>query len=147
MNNYRIESEDEVRAYLANLKYALQNGAKITFQLVRNVDKQRDKKYTNEYTIQKLFPHQDPLVVLRKELQTLTVENYLRTARDIRFPKYSEMREFGKIYNNTEEVYIKIRVELLSAFGQHTTFVMSFHFAEKPFCKEVFPYKKQGGAL
>ena len=31
---------------------------------------------------------------------------------DVRFPKKSEMREFGKVYNGTEEVYIKIRVEL-----------------------------------
>lgn len=145
MNNYRIETEEEVRAYLANLKYALNNGAEITFQLYRNVDTLRDLKYTNAYTMQKLFPHQDPLIVLRKELQSLTVEDYLRTARDVRFPKYSEMREFGKIYNSIDEVYIKIRVELLSAFGKHTTFVMSFHFAEKPFSQEIFPYKKQGG--
>lgn len=146
MNNYRIETEEEVRAYLANLKYALKNGAQITFQLYRNVDKQRAEKYTNEYTMKKLFPHQDPLTVLRKELQALTVEDYLRTARDVRFPKYSEMREFGKVYNGAEEVYIKIRVELLTPLGNHTTFVMSFHFAEKPFSQEVFPYRKQGGA-
>lgn len=56
----------------------------------------------------------------------------------------SEMREFGKIYNGNEEIYIKIRVELLdlSGFGQHTTFVMSFHYAVTPFSQETFPYRK-----
>ena len=55
------------------------------------------------------------------------------------------MREFGKIYNGSDEVYIKIRVELLDlhGFGNHTTFVMSFHFAQRPFKQEIFPYKKE----
>lgn len=53
------------------------------------------------------------------------------------------MREFGKVYKGTEEVYIKIRVELLDVDGRTTTFVMSFHFAEKAFTSEMFPYKKR----
>lgn len=53
------------------------------------------------------------------------------------------MREFGKVYKGTEEVYIKIRVELLDVDGRKTTFVMSFHFAEKAFTSEMFPYKKR----
>lgn len=53
------------------------------------------------------------------------------------------MREFGKIYNGTEDVYIKIRVELFGQYGNPTTFVMSFHFAEKAFTPEMFPYKKK----
>lgn len=52
------------------------------------------------------------------------------------------MREFGKVYNGQDDVYIKIRVELLNAYGQTTTFVMSFHFAEKAFTPEMFPYRK-----
>ena len=51
------------------------------------------------------------------------------------------MREFGKVYNGNDDVYIKIRVELLGVNGQTTTFVMSFHFAEKPFKAEMFPYR------
>lgn len=51
----------------------------------------------------------------------------------------SEMREFGKVYNGKDDVYIKIRVELLNLYGATMTFVMSFHFAEKPFTKEMFP--------
>jgi hypothetical protein len=47
-----------------------------------------------------------------------------------------------KVYNGTEDVYIKIRVELLGMYGNTTTFVMSFHFAEKPFTPEIFPYRK-----
>ena len=79
---------------------------------------------------------------LKKELLTLSVEDYMQTVKDIRFPRKSEMREFGKVYNGSEDVYIKIRVELLGMYGEVTTFVMSFHFAEKAFTAEMFPYRK-----
>lgn len=54
------------------------------------------------------------------------------------------MREFGKIYRQSDEVYIKVRIELLNSAegGNHTAFVMSFHFAETPFSQCTFPYKK-----
>lgn len=144
MNTYRIESEEEVSAYLAKLRYALQNGAQITFQTHRKVDDNRDIKHTNAYTVAKLFPDENPVDVLKREIQVLKTSDYLRTVKDSRFPKRSEMREFGKTYNGDEEVYIKIRVELLSdgLFGKHTAFVMSFHFAVKPFAEETFPYCK-----
>ena len=138
----RIESEIEVKAYIQNLKFALNNGAKIDFQAKRLVDEKRDEKYTNQYTINKLFPDENPVDALKRELLTLCVEEYMQTVKDIRFPKRSEMREFGKVYNGTDDVYIKIRVELLGMYGNTTTFVMSFHFAEKAFTPEMFPYKK-----
>lgn len=138
----RIESEIEVKAYIQNLKFALNNGAKIDFQAKRRVDDNRDEKYTNQYTVNTLFPDENPVDALKRELLTLTVENYMQTVKDLRFPKRSEMREFGKIYNGNEDVYIKIRVELLGAYGNMTTFVMSFHFAERPFSEEMFPYRK-----
>lgn len=139
----RIESEIEVKSYIQNLKFALQNGARIDFQAKRLVDEKRDEKYTNQYTVNKLFPDENPVDALKRELLTLTVEDYMQTVKDIRFPKRSEMREFGKVYNGTEDVYIKIRVEVLGQYGNATTFVMSFHFAEKPFTPEIFPYKKK----
>ena len=43
------------------------------------------------------------------------------------------------LYNEKEEVYIKIRAELLSR--GHFILVMSFHFAEIAFCNEMFPYQ------
>ena len=138
----RIESEMEVNAYIQDLRYALHNGAKIEFQVKRLVDEKRDEKYTNQYTVNKLFPNENPVNALKRELMMLTVEDYMRTVKDIRLPKRSEMREFGKVYNGTEDVYIKIRVELLGMYGNATTFVMSFHFAEKAFTPEMFPYKK-----
>ncbi len=138
----RIESEIEVKSYIQNLKYALNNGAKIDFQAKRLVDEKRDEKYTNQYTVNKLFPDENPVDALKRELLTLSVEDYMQTVKDNRFPKRSEMREFGKVYNGTEDVYIKIRVELLGIYGNTTTFVMSFHFAEKAFTPEMFPYKK-----
>ena len=67
----------------------------------------------------------------------------MRTVKDIRFPQRSEMREFGRVYNGRDEVYIKIRVEVLNMYGNPTTFVMPFHFAEKSFSEDMFPYKKK----
>ena len=145
-NEYRIETEEEVKAYLAKLKYAIESGATITFQEARKVDNDKDEKYTNKYTVAALFPNENPVVALKRELLKLTVYEYMRTVNDRRFPNRSEMREFGKIYNGSDEVYIKIRVELLDplGFGNHTAFVMSFHFAQIPFKQEMFPYKKEG---
>lgn len=140
---HRIESELEVRTYIQNLKFALNNGAKINFQVKRQVDNARDEKYTNLYTINTLFPKENPVDVLKRELLTISVEDYMRTVKDYRFPKRSEMREFGKVYNGKEDVYIKIRVELLGMYGNATTFIMSFHFAEKAFTPDMFPYKKK----
>ena len=138
----RIESELGVKAYIQDLKYALNNGAKINFQAKRLVDENRDEKYTNQYTVAALFPDENPVDALKRELLTLSVENYMRTVKDLRFPKRSEMREFGKVYNGKDDVYIKIRVELLGSYGNTTTFIMSFHFAEKAFSPEMFPYRK-----
>lgn len=139
--NARIESEPEVRAYIQNLKYAIENGATINFQIKRRVDENRDEKYTNLYTVNTLFPDDDPAEALRRELRTLSVQDYMRTVKDLRFPRRSEMREFGKVYNGKGYVYIKIRVEVLDAYGNATAFVMSFHFAEKAFSNDMFPYK------
>lgn len=138
----RIESKLEVNTYLQKLKYALDHDAQITFQARRLVDKQRDEKYTNQYTVDTLFPDENPVDALKRELKTLTVEEYMKTVQDLRFPKRSEMREFGKVYNGMQDVYIKIRVELLGLNGNTTTFVMSFHFAEKTFTTDMFPYKE-----
>ena len=139
----RIESELEVKAYIQDLKFSLNNGAQINFQAKRFVDEKRDEKYTNQYTVNRLFPDENPVDALKRELLTLSVEDYMRTVKDTRFPKRSEMREFGKVYNGTEDVYIKVRVELLGLYGNTTTFVMSFHFAERAFTPEMFPYKKK----
>lgn len=143
----RIESELDVRAYLQNLKYALEHGAKLTFQEERQVDQHRDQRYTNRFTVADLFPDESPVVALKRELQKLTVEEYMQTVKDLRFPKRSEMREFGKVYDGKGDVYIKIRVELLSEYGNHTTFVMSFHYATIPFTPEMFPYRKRQGGV
>lgn len=139
----RIESELEVEAYIQNLHYALNHGAQITFQIKRRVDEQRDERYTNKYTVNELFPNEDPISTLKRELLTLTTANYMQTVKDKTFPNKSEMREFGKTYNEKDDVYIKIRVELLSIYGKTTTFIMSFHFAEKAFTPNMFPYRKE----
>ncbi len=139
----RIESEWEIRSYLQSLRHALDHGACLTFQEERVVDRNRPTRFTNRFTVADLFPDENPVDALRRELKTLTVQEYLRTVRDHRFPKRSEMREFGKVYKGTDEVYIKIRVELLGHDGNHTAFVMSFHYAQIPFSRETFPYREK----
>ena len=121
----RIESELEVKSYIQNLKYALNNGAKIEFQIKRLVDDGKDEKYTNLYTVNTLFPNENPVDALKRELLTLSVEDYMQTVKDLRFPKRSEMREFGKVYNGTDDVYIKIRVELLGMYGSATILIFA----------------------
>ena len=139
----RIESRLEIQSYLQNLSYALDHGAAITFQIDRQIDKSRDIKYTNKFTIADLFPNTNPVDALNRELRKLTIEDYIRTVKDTRFKNKNEMREFGKVYEGNKDVYIKIRVELLSDFGDHTIFVMSFHYAEKTFTEDMFPYRKK----
>lgn len=127
----------EVEAYLAKLKYALmKEDTLIDFQENRRVDRERDPKYTNAYTMAKLFPDESPKEVLRRELQKLTVNEYIETVKDIRYPKLSYFWVFGKQYNS-KDVYIKFRVEIV---GRNHIFVMSFHFSTKPFEEVVFPF-------
>lgn len=141
----RKESKDEVQTFLARLKFAIQSGTvKLSFQKDRKVDRERNKKYTNRYTIVKLFPNEDHVEVLKRELSLLCVEEYIETVKDNRFPNRSEMRVFGKPYSG-DDVYIKIRVELLSVFqasGDSYILVMSFHYSEWDFKETDFPYKK-----
>lgn len=143
----RVETETEVKAYIQNMKYALSHGAKLVFQIRRLVDENKQEKYTNQYTVNTLFGEENPEKALRRELQTLTIEEYMRTVKDLRFPNRSEMREFGRIYNGKENVYIKVRVEVLDQYGNTTAFVMSFHFAERAFTEDMFPYKKDKGGV
>lgn len=140
----RKESKIEVQTYLDRLKYAIRSDtAKLNFQKDRNVDQGRDKKYTNRYTMGQLFPNEDEVEVLKRELLVLTFEDYIETVKDTRFPRRSEMRVFGKQYSG-DDLYIKIRVELVSslASGESLILVMSFHYSEWDFKESDFPYKK-----
>ena len=144
----RIETKIEVQTYIDRLKYAIKSDSvKLNFQKERMVDQKRNKKYTNRYTIGKLFPDEDEIEALKKELLHLNIDEYIETVKDIRFLNKSEMRVFGKKYFG-EDVYIKIRVELVDvvhANGNSFIFVMSFHFSERNFKESDFPYKKYRG--
>ncbi len=135
-----IETKEEVKAYLARLKYALQSGAQITFQIDRLIEEQREERYRNRFTVADLFPDEKPASAIKRELLTLTEREYIKTVKDNRYSGRSEMREFGKTYNGNRDVYIKIRIELLGTDGRTPVFVMSFHYAMFPFKKEDFPY-------
>ena len=139
----KIESEADVSTFLDRLKYAIECGnPTIDFQEVRQSDNKRDIKFTNMYTMLTLFPGEDIQEVLKRELPILTTHDYIETAKDILFPKRSDMRVFGKKYSG-EDVYIKIRVELLNPSGNtDLIYVLSFHFAEHAFADADFPYGK-----
>jgi len=141
----RIETKLEVQTYIDRLKYAIESGSvTINFQKNRQVDNNRNKRYTNRYTMSQLFPDEDEVEVLKRELTNLNVEEYIETVKDDRFSKRSEMRVFGKQYSD-EDVYIKIRVELVSiayANGNNFILVMSFHFSEWDFTESDFPYRQ-----
>lgn len=140
----RVESKLDIETYLARLKYALQSGrSKVNFQKERVVDENRDEKFTNKYTMFSLFPDEDEVEVLKRELANLRLQDYIETVKDTRYPERTEMRVFGKDYAN-EDVYIKIRVELINVTGtggDNYIFVMSFHFAERKFVSSDFPYR------
>lgn len=132
----RIETRSEVDTYLDQLKYSLTNSkAKLQFQKERLTDTQRDERFTNRYTVGDLFPDEDPVDALKRELLTLRAENYIETVKDTRFPRKSEMRVFGKRYG--ADVYIKFRVDMING---NIVFVMSFHYAVYPFSESDFPY-------
>ncbi len=86
-SNYRVESFEEVKTYLERLKYAVKNGAQIRLQKLRNVDISKPVQYTNEYALNTLFPDENPVAALKRELLKLQPQHYLRTVKDIRFPK------------------------------------------------------------
>lgn len=138
----RIESKEEIEGYIARLKYAIATGCYVKIQYERQVDNSRDEEYSNTYTIADLFPDENPTAAVLREIKTLKVEEYIKTVKDLRFPKRKEMREFGRVYNGNKDVYIKLRVELLGEYGGTTVFVMSFHYAVKPFSVKDFPYRK-----
>lgn len=112
--NKRIETKFEVRTYLDRLKYAISNGkVRIIFIKDRCVDQLRDQRFTNRHTIAELFPDDDEIDALKRELTYLSINDYIASAKDSRYPNLSEMRVFGKKYAG-KDVYIKIRVELAS---------------------------------
>ena len=63
----RIESKLEVQTYLDRLNYAIESDSVIiNFQKGRQVDKNRDEKHTNRYTISKIYPDEDEVDVLKR---------------------------------------------------------------------------------
>lgn len=139
--NSRIETKAEVETYLQRLFYALDQDASLILQVNRKSDQEKEHRFTNVFTVADLFQDEDPVNAIKRELRELTVGEYLQTVTDLRFPKKPEMREFGKTYKSNGDVYIKLRVELLANRGNHSIFVMSFHYAEIPFRDDMFPYR------
>lgn len=89
-----------------------------------------------------MFPDEDINMVLKRELSSLKICDYLETVKDIKVPNRSDWRVFIKKYKE-EYVYIKIRVEAISAdlgYGENIIFVMSFHFSTMGHVEPDFHY-------
>ncbi|MBN2540375.1 MAG: hypothetical protein JXB08_02500 [Bacilli bacterium] len=133
-----VLDEQNVVAIVAKLQYALAHErVEIQFQENRVVDYNRDIRYTNQYTVANLFPDEDPVIALKRELKSLKPTHYLYSVKDLRFPKKSLLHVFAMKYD--DYVYIKIRVELLTIHGEKV-FVMSFHYSSEPLEDSNFPY-------
>ncbi len=135
----RIESELEVKSYLQNLRYALENVRRLIFRQAPDLSIIKEmKNIRTNIRLINIFPDENPVDALKKELKMLTVEEYMRTESDLKFPNRSEMRNLEKSIMVTTMYIIKIRVELLGMYGNSTTFVMSFHFAERALYQRCF---------
>lgn len=133
-----VESKRDALTFLDQLKFALkQKSTRIQFQEKRYVDHIRNQRYTNTYTIARLFPNDDKITALKRELEKLDISEYIETDKDKHFPNRSDWRVFGRKYGD-EEVFIKFRVELIP---DAYVFIMSFHFSAVSFRTLVFPYK------
>lgn len=55
-----------------------------------------EEKYTNQYTINTLFPNENPVDAIKRELLTLSVEDYMQTVKDMRFPKEVKCESLGR---------------------------------------------------
>ena len=133
-----VYTKDEVETYLVRSKYAIEDKhSRFIIQELREVDKNRNIRYTNQYTVSQLFPDDNPVDVLKKEIASLTVRNYMHSLKDTRFKNRSDFYVFAKKYD--EYVYIKIRVELISQTGAYI-YVMSFHYSDKLIDDSCFPY-------
>lgn len=131
------KTREDVAAYLSKLRYALQDESTlIHFQEERCVDQNRQKEYTNVYTVAELFPDESPKEAMRRELANLKVQDYIETVKDIRYPNRSELWVFGKRYMG-KDVYIKFRVEIIQ---RNYIFILFFHFSTIPFSEVHFPF-------
>jgi hypothetical protein len=137
--NKVLKTREDVEASLSKLQYALQDKSTlIDFQEERYADQDRQKEYTNIYTVAKLFPDESPNEAMRRELADLKVQDYIETVKDIRYTKRSELWVFGKQYMG-KDTYIKFRVEIIQ---RNHIFVLSFHFSTIPFSEVQFPFAK-----
>lgn len=142
----RVETRFEVQTFIDQLKYAIDD-QNVYIEILSNryVDHQRDKFYTNAYTLSFLFGDEERVEVIKRELAQLRIDNYIETVKDNRYPMRGEMRVFGMFYQSLG-VYIKIRVDLINYdkhIGRSKIFVMSFHFSEIPFSNQTFPYRNK----
>jgi len=139
--NKRIESKIEVKDYLRKLLLALQHeGVVVRLKVDSFSDEHRNERYTNRFTINSLFPDEDVVLVLKRELSLITFENYIKTELDRDLPWKLEFRIFGKSYG--DDVYIKIRVMDKVKFSSNPIVqVMSFHYAMYQFIQNQFPCK------
>lgn len=131
-----VENRDCIKEYLSKLRFVLENRrCSVYFQELRNCDQDRTIKHTNKFTVNKLFPDENIVNALKRELGLLEVVDYLYSLKDKKFPKKAMLSVFAKKYDG-EYVYIKIRVETIVS----VVVVISFHFSSTIIEDDEFVY-------
>ena len=125
------------------LDYALRHDSlEILLIKDRKADRKRGGRHTNRYTLGHLFPQDDEVLALKRELASLSVFDYLETLVDCLHPYRPAWRVFGKAYESGD-VYIKLRVNLINEMGPGPlVMIMSFHYALYPFGESDFPHRE-----
>lgn len=140
-NSSRIEQKFVVEHFLTEMKEALSSESA---QLYSQHHRKEDEAEMHENIMSILFPNEDETAVLKRELTDLTMEDYIETLKDKKFPNKSETRIFAKQFNG-DYVFLHVRIELLEdpeTGDTHQGLITSLHFCETELPMSDFPYKK-----
>lgn len=130
--NVYVDSEDNVEKHLQQLKELLKDPKCKLDILPRKKDEAEDDPYTTENTMQMLnYDSGD----VRRELLTLSTDDYIENMKDDRHPNTPDFRVFEKTLNGFQ-IYIKEKIR--STKG---VFCVSFHRAR--YHLKDRPYKSE----
>lgn len=139
-----VEERSVVLAFLAKLKFMLESPRTRIHLDIKKSDQYKPYEFTNRFTFADLFPNENPVDVLRRELSLLTISDYMHTAIDVINQKSPNYYVFAKKFG--KYVYIKVKIVVFNGSipgQQDTMLVMSFHYAEFYIDDNSFQYLKR----
>lgn len=139
-----VEDSSVVSTFLAKLKFMLENPCTSIQLDKKKSDQFKPYEYTNKFTLSNLFPNENPVDAMKRELRLLSLCDYLHTAVDVVNPKSPNYYVFAKKFDKF--VYIKVKIVVFNGSipgQQDTILVMSFHYAEHLINENSFRYLKR----